>query len=317
MNFSDCVLAKDFIETAEGLVFAVVESGLEQGKVLCFLRYFLSNTQWQKIDTTQANALLAEKYPPYLYYSPFKQAHCHAIDIDRVLVHHCPRTRLKKILANKAKDKVELDLQTLCHLFKKQEFNLDDMGVTGSILISAHNESSDIDLVFYSRDDFLQARKITQKLIAQGDCFGLSENDWKQSYDRRSCDLSYAEYVWHERRKLNKAMINQRKFDLSCVSETKQSSNKPPLQYKKLKSIVLKVQVINDSLAFDYPAVFLIKHPQINAIVSFTATYTGQAFAGEWVEVAGLLEQASDGTQRIVVGSSREASGEYIKVINE
>ena len=119
MHFSDCVLAKDFVETAEGLVFAVVESGLEQGKVLCFLRYFLSNTQWQKVDTTQANDLLAEKYPHYLYYSPFKQAHCHAIDIDRVLVHHYPRIRLKKILANKAKDKVELDLQTLCHLFKK------------------------------------------------------------------------------------------------------------------------------------------------------------------------------------------------------
>jgi len=309
------MLAKDFIETAEGLVFAVVENDLEQEKVLCFLRYFLINTQWQKVNTTQANDLLAEKYPHYLYYSPLKQAHCHAVDIDRVLAHHQPRTRLKNLLADKAKDNVEQDLQTLCHLFEKQGFNLDDMGVTGSILISAHNQNSDIDLVFYSREVFQQARQVTQTIIEQGNCFELSENDWQQSYDRRSCELSYSEYLWHERRKFNKAVINQRKFDLSCVSETKPNSK--PLHYKKLNPIVLSVQVINDALAFDYPAVFLVKHPQIHAIVSYTATYTGQALAGEWVEVAGLLEQASDGIKRIVVGSSREALGEYIKVINE
>ena len=309
------MLAKDFIETAEGLAFAVVESGSEQGKILGFLRYFLSNGQWQKVNTAQANDLLAERYPQYLYYSPLKQAHCHAVALDRVLVHHQPSIRLKNLLADNAIDNVEQDLIALCQLFEKQGFNLNDMGVTGSILISAHNQNSDIDLVFYSRDDFQQARQITQTLIEQGDCFELSEYDWQQSYDRRSCELSYSEYLWHERRKFNKAVINQRKFDLSCVSVTKQNSK--PLHYKKLKSVVLSVQVINDSLAFDYPAVFLIKHPQIQAIVSYTATYTGQALAGEWVEVAGLLEQSSDGIKRIVVGSSREAHGEYIKVINE
>jgi len=31
--------AKDFIETAEGLIFALVAPGLEEGKALCFLRY--------------------------------------------------------------------------------------------------------------------------------------------------------------------------------------------------------------------------------------------------------------------------------------
>jgi len=40
--------AKDFIETAEGLVFAVVASGIEQGKVLCFLRYVRKSTGLEK-----------------------------------------------------------------------------------------------------------------------------------------------------------------------------------------------------------------------------------------------------------------------------
>ena len=65
-------LAKDFIQTREGLVFAVVETGLEQGRVLCFLRYVNKSGQWVKVDTEQANRLLADQFPQYRYFSPSK-----------------------------------------------------------------------------------------------------------------------------------------------------------------------------------------------------------------------------------------------------
>ncbi|MCK5121954.1 MAG: hypothetical protein KAQ91_08210 [Methylococcales bacterium] len=307
-------LAKDFVETQEGLVFAVVESGMEQGKVLCFLRYILLNKQWQKVNTEQANQFLTEHYPQYLYYSPFKQASCHAVTLDRVFKHHQPRERLNQLLSNKVKDNVESDLVALCRLYEAQGLDLGEVGVTGSILISAQNHSSDIDLVFYSRAVFNRVRKMTQKLVLQGDCSDLNDNDWQDSYDRRCCDLSYSEYLWHEKRKFNKAVINQRKFDLNFVLENTESAS--PSQYEKLGAIVLKIRVADDKLAFDYPAEFLLEHEQIKLIVSYTATYTGQAQAGEWVEVAGQLEQSIDGAKRIVVGSSREAKGEYIKVID-
>jgi predicted nucleotidyltransferase len=60
--------AKDFIETAEGLIFAVVEEGLEQGRVLCFLRYARHASGWKKYSTGQANSLLKSTFPEYLYY---------------------------------------------------------------------------------------------------------------------------------------------------------------------------------------------------------------------------------------------------------
>ena len=41
-----------------------------------------------------------------------------------------------------------------------------------------------------------------------------------------------------------------------------------------------------------------------------------QVETGEWVEIRGMLEEAENGARRIVVGSSREARGEYIKVID-
>lgn len=309
------ILAKDFIETAEGLVFAVVESGLEQGKVLCFLRYIVNKGQSQKVNTEQANLYLKENSPQYLYYSCLKDAHLHAVDLDQIVKHHKPRIKLKEILANNTKDDVETDLFALCRLFEDHGVNPENIGVTGSVLISAQKQNSDLDLVFYSRDAFYKARQITAELIRLGDCNGLNEDDWKESYDRRSCDLSYAEYLWHEKRKLNKAVINQRKFDLNFVLENQEKT--ALVQYKKLEAIKLKVQISDDTLAFDYPAEFSIDHPQIQSIVSYTATYTGQAQSGEWVEVSGVLEEGDEMEQRIVVGSTREANGEYIRVINE
>ena len=74
--------------------------------------------------------------------------------------------------------------------------------------------------------------------------------------------------------------------------------------------------MVADTYAFDYPAVFKISHEEYEAIVCFTATYTGQALAGELIEVSGKIEQTQTGLKRIVVGSTREAVGEYIKVIH-
>ena len=308
-----CVLAKDFVETAEGLVFAVVESGLEQGKVLCFLRYIKLNKQWNKLNTEQANQLLTDQYPHYLYYSLIKQAHCHALNLEDIVKYHQPKTRLKQLFLANDLDDVESDCASLCTLFQKQGLAIDQIGITGSILISAQKQSSDIDLVVYGREHFHAVRAIIRRLLAQQKLQPLAAVDWQSSYQRRDCDLSYETYVWHEQRKYNKALIHQRKFDLNLIVLEQAPDT---TIYEKQGTLILQAQVLNADYAFDYPSRFLIQHPNITEVVCYTATYTGQAKAGEWVKVAGIVEQSINGDKRIVVGSNREARGEYIKVIN-
>jgi predicted nucleotidyltransferase/beta-phosphoglucomutase-like phosphatase (HAD superfamily) len=321
--------AKDFIETTEGLIFAVVEQGLEDGKVLCFLRYVRGSSGWKKLATEQANQLLQQQYPDYLHYSTVLDAHLHAVAVERVARHHQPKHRLQQLMQASRHDiarngvyaasqpgagaaAVEQDLQRLCRLFEQHGLDLAQIGITGSLLIGVQNLKSDIDLVCYGRDVFHQCRAITRRLIEQGHLQALNDQDWQQSYERRSCDLSLDEYVWHERRKCNKAVINGRKFDLNFIDH---GASPEPIAYQKCEPITLQCKVIDDVYAFDYPAEFKIDHHQISSVVSFTATYTGQAIAGEIIEVSGVLEQSEHGVKRIVVGSSREAHGEYIKVI--
>lgn len=303
--------AKDFIETTEGLIFAVVEHGLETGKVLCFLRYVQTESGWQKLSTKQANNLLSQSFPDYLHYSPVKDACLHAVLVERISKIHEPRERLQMLLASTPKDKVERDLRQLCTLYQEAGLDTAQMGVTGSLLAGVHNDDSDIDLVIYDRDQFHQARSLTRKLIQQSRLSSLDKSAWRASFLRRDCQLNEQEYIWHEQRKFNKAVVNGRKFDLNFVDKTEAN----PGRFTKWGPMTVESTVMDDYYAFDYPAVLMIDHPEIKQIICFTATYTGQAVKGEKIVVSGLVEQSEKGIKRIVVGSSREAKGEYIKVI--
>ena len=306
--------AKDFIQTKEGLVFAVVEQRLESGKVLCFLRYQQQGNSWKKLATEQANQLLKEQYPQYLFFSEVKSAYLHAVFVADIRIHHQPKQRLHDILTKQNPDKIEHDLISLCQLFQAQGIQLHDLGVTGSLLIGAQNSNSDLDLIVYGRTKFHHLRGTIKQLIATGKLQQLDDHAWLESYKRRSCDLTYADYVWHEQRKYNKALINQRKFDLSLIE---QQTEQTTVSYQKHGKIVIWALVVDAQYAFDYPAKFLIDHDKLSEVICYTATYTGQAEQGEAVEVSGQLEISDAGQSRILVGSTREAQGEYIKVVTD
>jgi predicted nucleotidyltransferase len=303
---------KDFIETADGLLFAVVAQELEHNKVLCFLRYVREKTGWKKYATDAANTYLLAHHPEYLHYSTRLDAPLHAVAIANIRQHHQPRQCLYKLQHTLPQDAVEQDLQQLIKLLHSNGVNLAEIGVTGSLLVGVQNPASDIDLVCYTRETFQHCRRLVRELIAQGELSDLSDADWQAAYQRRAADISLNDYVWHERRKHNKALVNGRKFDLSLLNEVEHEEG----DCQKHGPITLQCQIIDDRYGFDYPARFTTDHPAIKTIIIFTATYTGQACNGERIEVCGVLEKTAAGLQRVVVGANREAKGEYLKVLH-
>ncbi len=303
-------LARDFIETKEGLFFAVTLNGMEEGRIIACLRYTREGDNYHKIPTDEANRLLKKHYPRYLYQSSHRDTLLQAVPVDCIRRHFRPRKALQLLLEQARPDPVVSKLITLLALFREHGLESSDFGVTGSLLLGCHGDNSDIDLTVHGKPAFQQARQALKQLLQAGI---LTEPDWRETHLRRGCSLSLTEYVWHERRKFNKAAIEGTKFDLILVEDILQKPD--PRPWRKTGLTTIQAQITDDSESFSTPACYRLDHPRIKTALSFTATYIGQAKQGEWVETSGQLEQAPDGALRLIVGASREAPGEYIKVI--
>lgn len=311
-------LPKDFVQTDDGLIFAVVSYHPHQGKVGCFLRYVDNGVSWQKVDTLQANRLLSRHHPNYLYKSKQFDAEFHAVDVADIAAHHRPEERLKA-LKNQPEptDEIEEKLSRLLTILVQHGVDCDFLGLTGSMLIGNQKAGSDIDLVVYGREAFHQTRHAVRQAIASGLIEELDLSLMRDNFQRRGGELNFEEFAWHESRKFNKAAIDGTKFDIGMVS-LPQELEHDHHHYIKQGISTVKATVIDDHRAFDFPAHYLIDNEMTPEVVSFTHTYVGQAQVGETIEVTGAVEcDSASGQRRLVVGSTREAIGEYIKVCRE
>lgn len=306
-------LPRDFVATSEGLLFAVVDRSADRETIPCFLRYSRSaDGRFCKLGTGAANDLLRREYPKYLFRCEKRDAALHGVDPRDVARHLRPRDRLRALLGPLyPADRFEARAARLVKALASKGVGIGALGVSGSVLVGCHRAGSDIDLVLYDAAAFSAAREAVSRLTGQGVLTALDDRAWRDAYSRRGCALTYEEFRWHEERKLNKGVFEGTKFDLSLVVDDAEDA---PRAWRKLGPVELSTRVTGDEMAFDYPARLQIEHERIGEVVSFTATYSGQARIGERIEVCGLLEQTTDGTRRIVVGTDREAAGQYVKV---
>jgi uncharacterized protein len=295
-------LTKDFVETSEGLLFALVANGTEQGRVLGTLRYRRTPSGLHKLTTNAALEILQIEFPKYFYHCCVRDVWLAGVPAQDIVQHFRPEIELQQprnaLVGQVASIFAELGTA---------------MGITGSHLIGANRPDSDIDLVVYGVEDFERARKLFDAALASSAAQPLSAEQWELSYQRRGCsELNFDEYLWHETRKRNKFSLNGVKVDLSCVAAP---STELLAQGEKVGRRCIRAKIADDRLGFTSPAVYKIEHATIQTILVFTATYIGQARMGEEIEAAGMLEQTHAGTSRLIIGASREATGDYLKVL--
>ena len=304
--------ARDFVETPEGLLFAVVESEPDSGRLIAYLRYRREGAELTKLSTREAKDYLESYASHYIFYSQDRDTWVQSVPLDDIACHLEPRVILQQICSTIDHDPLHESIRNWCGWLEAEGLDTSGIGVTGSVLLGAHRADSDLDMVCYDRDLFHNVRAANKRLIEQGRLRELSQAEWQQAYDRRRPALTFAEYVWHEKRKEIKALIGGNRLDLSLVTSAPASSAEPS---KKLGQVSIQAKVVDATNAFDSPASWTVEHEVVERIVSFTATYTGQAEQGEWVEAAGYLESIGIDRFQLIVGSSREAPEEFIRVL--
>jgi uncharacterized protein len=306
---------KDYIGVDDKLLFAVVSEYQEDDRVLTWLRYIKDGLGLHKINTEQARKLISDSYPEFLFHSQYADSDLHGIPLESISHIHRPDQAVVRLLNMTDPDNKQRDAIKILKLLLDTGIKEETIGITGSLMLDTHNEQSDIDIVIYGRDLFYKVRQSIKDYLESGVLEPLDDLLWKDAYQRRACELSFEDYCSHEQRKFNKCVSGTSKVDISMIPEVYErfQENGP---FKKQGQDKIAAIVTDDTYAFDFPARYFTDHKTISEVVSYTATYVGQVQKGEKIEAAGYVEQGSDGKNRILVGSSREAAGEYIRVVD-
>jgi predicted nucleotidyltransferase len=293
---------RDFIEDRDGWLYAVSTYD-NNDRVGCVLRYVPdengtrvhpSGQHYTKYDFEEAYAHIAHYKPEYTG-----------------LLHRIPYDDVRRIL------KPDIEIGRIATAYPRVNklvnlFNLPKgtVGCTGSLLCDLANESSDIDMVVYGKNWFT-AQRLVRQGIHEGKIEGLSEAMWRKVYEKRVPEIPYDSFVLHEKRKWNRGQIEGTYFDILYTRSYDEIQTAPAGRGTVLGKATIEAKVTDASLAFDNPAVYAVEHESVCRVLSFTHTYSGQALAGETIEACGILEE--HGSEKwLVVGTTREARGEYI-----
>ena len=293
---------RDFIEDADGWIYAVSTYDNDD-RIGCVLRYvpdengvriLPSGRRYTKYDFDEAYAHVSRYKPQYaglLHRVPHE-------DVKRVLK---PDLEIGRIAATHPR------VARLVTIFAQPHGTV---GCTGSLLCELENESSDIDMVVYGKHWFF-AQALVRQGIREGTIEGLSEAMWRKVYEKRKPEIPFDSFVLHEQRKWNRGQIEGTYFDILYTRSYDEIRNAPSGRGQVLGKQTIEAKVTDASLAFDNPAVYEVEHESVSRVLSFTHTYSGQALAGEIIEACGVLEEHGN-EKWLVVGTTREARGEYI-----
>ncbi|HOS81693.1 MAG TPA: nucleotidyltransferase domain-containing protein [Methanolinea sp.] len=303
MKVQKPIRLRDFIEDGDGWLYAVSTYDNSE-RAGCTLRYVPDEEgdrvtgdgrRYRKVDFDEAFSLVAHKKPAYrdvFHRVPLS-------DIRRVLK---PEEEIDRIAARDAR------VRRLLSLFSLPPGSI---GCTGSFLCGLENEASDIDLVVYG-DYWFRAVEILRDATGNGLLEPIDEAMWRRIYEKRKPELGFDEFLIHEKRKWNRGKIGTTYFDILYTRSYADALCVPHAKGRVLGRGTIEATVTDARFSHDSPAVYRVDHGEVSSVLSFTHTYSGQAREGEVIEARGVLEEHG-GDVWLVVGTSREAKGEFIR----
>ncbi|ABE51074.1 nucleotidyltransferase domain-containing protein [Methanococcoides burtonii] len=296
---------RDFIITKDDWIFAVADYFHPEG-VRCVLRYVpdengerqLNGVNYRKYDFDVAFDFMRNNRPEWVQ-------DVHVVPEDQVKVILHPSDPISELI------KKDERVKAVYEVLHAAGIPIEKMGVTGSFLPGLQNDMSDVDFVVYGKDWF-NARDVIAVAKAKGGFIeDIDEDMWRRIYNKRIPEISFEEFVLHEKRKGNRGMVGGTYFDLLFVRDWDQISL-PISRGEDIGTAKIEAMVTDAELAFDNPSIYNIDHDEIDHVLSYTHTYAGQALKGELIEAQGVVEQVGD-IKRLVVGTSREPKGEWIR----
>ena len=303
--------------------------------------------RYRKVGSEEAYTYLRENHPDYLYFSQVTNVEMMGVPLDKVERVIKPENRLlglKKTFESGGEVKNPeliaklMDVADFFHF--KAGIEYENLGISGSILPGLQKDDvSDLDFVVYGLDNHRQAiaafkeykggKVDIEEVDKTIDLYGITNDYWDFVYNKRMSDssLTKEEFRWYENRKANRGTINGTLFDILATKNYDEIEGVwGDTVYEPQGIAQIECDIVSALGAFDNPSLYTIENVEIldgvdfdlTEIVSFTHTYAGEVVDGEHVIAKGKVEKVivngKDSHYRLVVGTTREAIDEYVKL---
>ncbi|MBU6997464.1 MAG: hypothetical protein HXS49_00520 [Theionarchaea archaeon] len=327
---------RDFIETREGMFFCVAGYLHPPDKITAYLKYSpASQGKWKKgashfrrelpfyhvFSVSQTIDYLKKDFPHYVHYCPVRSIEMSMVPRDRISQYYVPEERIAQ-LVDYPHDELEQKVRVFAQeIMKETSIPLNQLGITGSILIGLHNPVfSDIDLIVYGRRNAILIKEILPQLPHVTGLQGEKMEEWIQhkmsifGIDRKQAELFAA-------RKWNYGFFDGTYFSLHPTrTDADITETYGDIQYTGLGPATVRAVITDSSESMFLPAGYKVETLEVQEgeqpvedIISYEGLYCDSFVEGDIVEARGRLEKADD-RYRLVLGSLH-VDPQYIRSI--
>ena len=320
----------DFLELKDFSIFEVKGLIHPPKKLISYPRYIVDNKgdrlkghrKYRKIYPLQERQeLLIKKYPHLLVNDPVLNIRAPEISQTEIIAHYKPDEILEKIRKKKQSDNEILKAIELTYLLEIHSgISSSAIGISGSIMIGLHTNSSDIDLIIYGRNESNKTRNTLKNLLSEEkQVRKLRNNEMLRLYKFRGADeiMQFDVFVKHELRKSFQGFFGDREFFIRYLPNWAEIDEKyGSIKYVPTGYVKIKARIKDASEAFLSPCRYLLEQIEILdgnkvlniiEVVSFRGRFCEQAESGESVIIQGKLEEVltSEGNHyRVLLGGN-------------
>lgn len=338
---------RDYVETIEGMFFTVVGNVHPISHVIAYLKYVPSPYgKWGRerkferalpyytvpmlLDTIN---YLKQHHPHYVTFFNELGVEMSAVPLNRVLKHYCPELRLQEMI-EKPKDQLEAMAIDLAQVVADEAgIRIEDLGVTGSLLIGIHQPFSDIDLVVYGRESAMKVRDALLRLYKEPKrgIKELPKERFEELLERRQrfFYLSRREAEIICSRKWNRGFFKGKDFSIHPVKredEVKEVFGE--FVYKPIGLATIRGVVVDSSESIFMPSRWFVEDVEsisglnvegLTELCSYEGLYIGVVHEGEEFEARGKVEavyrRGRLSHYRLLIGSPEARGQDYLKPI--
>jgi predicted nucleotidyltransferase len=312
----------DLIESLGSIVFDVKGLVHPPDRVVAFIRYVPDPQGERERDGTRYSKfyslpkrydLLKHEYPQYLVNDPVFNTLLCEVPLEDIKQHYQPAQGLQNLRNRDNLDEAEKTALQFTGILKENSgVPWSKLGVSGSILVNLHEQSSDIDLIVYGTETGYKVAQTMKQLFEDKDnpIKAYDLDGLRELFDFRSKDtnVSFEDFVRTDSRKVSHGKFMGKHFFIRFVKDLNEISEQyGSIIYKPEGNATIKATVADDSESLFTPCTYKLANVEVlegttaepvEEIVSFRGRFCEHARSGEAVIAEGKVERVQQQGKR-------------------